>query len=166
MTDLTIQKMTADEYHDLVDCIQQGCRIELDEYLEDHSPDNLTTLGQVLLEFFQFHQERMKEHSQMLRALRSIDRFCSIIPEDVAWLHGAEKQDFVFASRRVREALRLMPPILIGQRVEHVHERAKGTLVGIEFAKPVVRWDHNAGSGTPVTGRVSSWGLIREVPER
>jgi len=71
MTDLTIQKMTADEYHDLVDCIMQGNRIELDEYLEDHSPDNLTTLGQVLLEFFQFHQARMKEHDDIVKSLRT-----------------------------------------------------------------------------------------------
>jgi hypothetical protein len=153
MTDSTIQKLTAEEYHELVDCIQQGCRIELDEYLEDHSPDNLTTLGQVLLEFFEFHQERMKEHAKMHEALRLI-------------AERDNTKDAHMLTAHAQGVLKQMPPITIGSRVVHRGVPGKGTLIGIEESKPVVRWDRNQGSGTPVTGRMASWDFIQKVPER
>jgi hypothetical protein len=162
MADLTIQKLTADEYHDLVDCIQQGNRIELDEYLEDHAPDNLTTLGQVLLEFFQFHQARMKEHAAMLQALTSIGRFGTpdgdpatfvIVEPELAKRYSGDM-------KAVQKLLRSMPPLTVGSRVRHTQDKSLGTLISIDCGKPVVRWDSNRGSGTPVTGRMDSWDRI------
>lgn len=149
---MSVSTTQSDEYHELVDCIHQGHRIELDEYLEDHAPDNLTTLGQVLLEFFQFHQERMKEHAKMHEALRLIAE-----SGDTADVHIIKSQ--------AQSLLKRMSPITMGSRVVHRDVPGKGTLVDIEGSRPVVRWDRNEGSGTLVTGRMASWDLIRVSDE-
>jgi hypothetical protein len=149
---MSVSTTQADEYHELVDCIQQGHRIELDEYLEEHAPDNLTTLGQVLLEFFQFHQERMKEHAKMHEALKLIAKL-------------SDKTEVHMIMSQAESLLKRMSPITMGSRVVHRDVPGKGTLVDIEGSKPVVRWDRNEGSGTPVTGRMASWDLIRVADE-
>lgn len=141
MTDLTIQKKTADEYHDLVDCIKLGHVLDIAEFAEQHPVDNMTTLGQVLLEFFQFHQARMDEHAMMYEALRQ----ALLVPELRQHLDGAAE---IFSK---------ILPIQLGRRVRHKTTEKKGTLESTYAGKPVVKWD---GTKYAVA---AEWSSLEEV---
>lgn len=147
MTDLTIQKKTADEYHDLVDCIQLGHVLDIAEFAEQHPVDNMTTLGQVLLEFFQFHQARMDEHAMMYASLRELlpvmDMHC---PE---WHRETfEKAVVVFDK---------ILPIQLGRKVRHKDTSRVGRIDQVWCGKPVVKWDDSKSV------LASEWNLLEEI---
>lgn len=147
MTDLMIQKKTADEYHDLVDCIQLGHVLDIAEFAEQHPVDNMTTLGQVLLEFFQFHEARMNEHAMMYEALRRILPVLEVsCPES-----SRPKLD------EARKIFRKILPIQLGRRVRHKTNEKKGILQSTFAGSPVVLWD---GSQSAVA---SEWASLEEV---
>ncbi len=147
MTDLTIQKKTADEYHDLVDCIQLGHVLDITEFAEQHPVDNMTTLGQVLLEFFQFHEARMNEHAMMYRSLREllpvIDMHC---PE-------SEREKFEKAVVVFDKIL----PIQIGRKVRHKEKAMVGRIAYTWGGKPAVKWDDSKHV------LASEWDLLEEI---
>jgi hypothetical protein len=131
MTDLTIQKKTADEYHDLVDCIQLGHVLDIEEFAQQHPVDNMTTLGQVLLEFFRFHEARMNEHAAMYAALRDLlPAIESSCPEPER--EKLEKANAVFD--------RILP-IQIGRKVRHKDTARVGRIEYACGGKPAVKWD-------------------------
>jgi hypothetical protein len=147
MTDLTIQKKTADEYHDLVDCIQLGHVLDIEEFAQQHPVDNMTTLGQVLLEFFQFHEARMNEHAMMYAALRdllpAIDSSC---PESER--EKLEKANAVFDK---------ILPIQLGRKVRHKDTLSTGRLDQVWCGKPAVKWDDSKHV------LASEWHLLEEI---
>jgi hypothetical protein len=147
MTDLRIQELTADEYHDLVDCIQIGHVLDLREFVEQHPVDNMTTLGQVLLEFFQFHEARMNEHAMMYDALREllpvIDLHC---PE-------SEREKFEKAVVTFDKIL----PIQLGRKVRHKNTSRVGRIESVWCGEPIVRWDDSKNV------LASEWHLLEEI---
>lgn len=147
MTDLIIQKKTADEYHDLVDCIQLGHVLDIAEFVEQHPVDNMTTLGQVLLEFFQFHQARMDEHAMMYESLRwllpVIDQHC---PE-------SEREKFEKAVVTFDKIL----PIQLGRKVRHKDTLRVGRIDAVWCGKPTVKWDDSKNV------LASEWHLLEEI---
>jgi len=144
MTDLTIQKKTADEYHDLVDCIQLGHVLDLQEFVDQRPVDNMTTLGQVLLEFFQFHEARMKEHAMMYEALHAL--------LDTHW-PDSECETFDKAVKVFDSIL----PIQIGRKVRHKDTSRVGRIDQVWCGKPVVKWDDSKQV------LASEWHLLEEI---
>jgi hypothetical protein len=147
MTDLTIQKLTADEYHELVDCIQIGHVLNLQEFVEQHPVDNMTTLGQVLLEFFQFHEARMNEHAAMYEALRNL------LPAIDASCPESEREKF---EKAVAVFDRILP-IQIGRQVRHKDMSRVGRIDSVWCGKPAVKWNDSKHVLS------SEWHMLEEI---
>ena len=54
-----VQRMMANELHAISDCIHSGNVVDICDLLEEMPVENMTTCGQVLVQFLQFHIEQM-----------------------------------------------------------------------------------------------------------